>query len=132
MPTVIRKTSETLIETRRGVIRSVGWQVRSNMWSPPTDVYEYESTYIIRMEIAGMREEDFDISIQNDTVIISGSRQDLHERRAYHQMEIQSGKFETSIHMPGAVNVEQVNAEYQDGFLMITLPKAIPNRIKVK
>ena len=132
MPTVIRKTTETIIEARREILHAVGWQVRSNMWSPPTDVYENESSYIIRMEIAGMREEDFDVSIQNNTVIISGSRRDAHERRAYHQMEIQSGKFGASINLPGAINIEQTHAEYQDGFLTITLPKANPNHIKVK
>lgn len=132
MPTVIRKTRETIIEARREIIHAVGWQVRSNMWSPPTDVYENESSYIIRMEIAGMREEDFDVSIQNNTILITGSRPDAHERRAYHQMEIQSGKFETTITLPGAFNIEQTHAEYQDGFLTITLPKASPNHIKVK
>src|SRR5215510_1822209 len=97
MPTVIRKIRETMIETRRDVLHAVGLQVRSTIWSPPTDVCETEDTYIIRMEIAGMREEDFDVSIQNNIILISGSRPHPQEKFAYHQMEIPSGRFTNTI-----------------------------------
>lgn len=124
MPAVIRKTREMIIEARREIHHPVSWQVRSNMWSPPTDVYETETAYIIRMEIAGMREEDFDVSIQNNTILITGARRDTNEKRAYHQMEIQSGKFANAIDLPGTVTIEEAQAEYHDGFLTITLPKS--------
>lgn len=132
MPTVVRKTRETLMEVRREILHAVSWQVRSSVWSPPTDVYETEGTYIVRMEIAGMRDEDFEISVEDDTLYIVGSRSDLPERRAYHQMEIRFGKFATAVGLPAPVNVDQSRAEYQDGFLMVTLPKARPNQIKVE
>lgn len=132
MPTVVRKTRETLMEVRREILHAVSWQVRSSVWSPPTDVYETEGAYIVRMEIAGMRDEDFEISVEDDTLYIVGSRSDLPERRAYHQMEIRFGKFATAVGLPTPVNVDQSRAEYQDGFLMVTLPKARPNQIKVE
>jgi HSP20 family protein len=132
MPTVIRKIRETTIESRRDMLHAVSWQVRSTLWCPPTDVYETEEAHIIRMEIAGMREEDFDISIQNNTIMISGSRPHPQEKFAYHQMEIQSGKFTNIIELRSSIDVENANAEYKDGFLTITLPKAKPNHIKVK
>ncbi|NWF65538.1 MAG: Hsp20/alpha crystallin family protein [Chloroflexi bacterium] len=123
MPTVIRKSRETLMEVRRGILHAVSWQVKSNVWEPPTDVYETEEEYIVRMEIAGMREEDFDVSIQHDTLIITGNRPHFPARRAYYQMEIRSGRFATVIELPGHVNVDRALAEYQDGFLTIALPK---------
>ena len=123
MPTVIRKTRETLMEVRRGILHSVSWQVKSSVWDPPTDVYETEEAYVVRMEIAGMREENFEVSVQNDTLYIMGFRPDYPARRAYHQMEIRSGKFATVIGLPGPVNIDNALAEYQDGFLTITLPK---------
>jgi HSP20 family protein len=132
MPTVVRKTRETFMEVRREILHAVSWQVRSSVWSPPTDVYETEGAYIVRMEIAGMRDEDFEISVEDDTLYIVGSRSDLPERRAYHQMEIRFGKFATAVGLPAPVNVDQSRAEYQDGFLMVTLPKARPNQIKVE
>jgi HSP20 family protein len=126
MPTVIRKTRETLMEVRRGVLHAVSWQVKSSVWDPPTDVYETVESYVVRMEIAGMREEDFDVSVQDDTLFILGFRPHFPAKRAVHQMEIRSGKFSTVIALPGPVDVDHALAEYQDGFLTINLPKESP------
>lgn len=128
MPTVIRKTRETLMDTRRGILHAVSWQVKSSAWDPPTDVYETGEAYVVRMEIAGMREENFEVSIQSDTLYIIGYRPDFPARRAYHQMEIRSGKFASAVTLPGPVDADRALAEYQDGFLTITLPKEQENR----
>ncbi|CAG1004288.1 Spore protein SP21 [Anaerolineales bacterium] len=128
MPTIVRKSGTTLMETRREVLHAVSWHVRANIWSPPTDVYETEKAYIARVEIAGMREDDFEVLIEGDTLLISGSRPDLTERRAYQQMEIRFGKFSTSVNLPGPINMEQARVEYKDGFLTIVIPKATPGQ----
>lgn len=120
------------MEARREILHAVSWQVRSNVWSPPTDEYETEIAYVVRVEIAGMREEDFEVLLENDTLLISGSRSDFPDRRAYQQMEIRFGKFATSVNILGPVDVDQAHAEYKDGFLTIVLPKATPNQIKVE
>ena len=132
MPTIVRKTSTTLLETRREILHAVSWQVRSSVWSPPTDVYETEEAHVVRVEIAGMREDAFEVSLENDTLLISGTRPDFTERRAYQQMEIRFGKFSTAINLPGPVNIERARAEYKDGFLTVVLPKAKSNQIKVE
>ena len=132
MPTIVRKSSTTLLETRREILHAVSWQVRSNVWSPPTDVYETEEAYVVRVEIAGMREDDFEVLLENNTLLISGSSPDFTERRAYQQMEIRFGKFSTALHLPGPVNIERARAEYKDGFLTVVLPKATPNQTKVE
>jgi HSP20 family protein len=132
MPTIVRKSSTTFLETRREILHAVSWQVRSSVWSPPTDVYETDEAYVVRVEIAGMREDDFEVLLENNTLLITGSRPDLTERRAYQQMEIRFGKFSTAINLPGTVNTEQARAEYKDGFLTIVLPKATPNQTKVE
>lgn len=123
MPTIVRKSNVALMEVRRDVLHSVSWHVRSAVWSPPTDAYETDKAYIVRVEIAGMREEDFEVTIENHTLHISGSRPDAPARRAYHQMEIRFGKFATSVGLPIPVDVEASRAEYKDGFLTVTLPK---------
>ncbi len=131
MPTVIRKSVATLMESRREILHAVSWQVRSNAWSPPTDEYETEEAYVVRMEIAGMHEDDFEVSLENNTLLISGSRlDDLPERRAYQQMEIRFGKFSSAISLPGPVNSEQAHAEYKDGFLVVVLPKTDQNKVE--
>jgi HSP20 family protein len=132
MPTVRRKSSTMIMEARREILHAVSWQVRSNIWSPPTDEYETEEAYVVRVEIAGMREDDFEVLLENDTLLISGSRSDFPDRRAYQQMEIRFGKFATSVSIPNPVNVDQARAEYKDGFLTVVLPKVTPNQIKVE
>jgi HSP20 family protein len=132
MPAIVRKSGPVLVDYRREILHAVSWQVRSNLWSPPTDGYETGDAYIVRVEIAGMREDDFEVVLENNTLLISGSRPDLPERRAYHQMEIRFGKFSTAIDIPGPVNVDDAFAEYKDGFLLVKLPKVKPNQIKVE
>lgn len=106
--------------------------VRPHLWRPPTDMIETEDKYIVRAEIAGMNEADFTISIDQNLLTVAGVRPDpLGERRAYHQMEISYGEFLTQVELPGNIATEQVEAEYQDGFLKVTLPKAQPKQIRV-
>ena len=123
MPTIVRKSVSAVTETRREILHTVSWHVRSSIWSPPTDVYETEENYVIKVEVAGMRDEDFDVAFENNILMISGYRSDLNERRAYHQMEIRFGKFEIAVEIPVIVDIEKAIAEYKDGFLVILLPK---------
>ena len=123
MPTIVRKSFSAITETRRDVLHAISWHVRSSIWSPPTDVYETEENYVIKVEIAGMRDEDFDVAFENNILMITGYRTDLNERRAYHQMEIRFGRFEIAVEIPVTVDMDKATAEYKDGFLMILLPK---------
>jgi HSP20 family protein len=124
MPTIVRKISSTVTETRREILHAVSWHVRSSLWSPPTDVYETEENYVTKVEIAGMRDEDFDVAFANNVLMISGYRSDLNERRAYHQMEIRFGRFEIAVEVPVPVDIDNATAEYKGGFLTILLPKS--------
>ena len=123
MPTVVRKSIPAILETRREIFHTISWQVRSSVWTPPTDLYEIEDGLVVKMEIAGMRDEDFEVAFENNILMISGNRPDLNERRAYHQMEIRFGKFEIAVEIPVKINMEKATAGYQDGFLVIMLPK---------
>jgi HSP20 family molecular chaperone IbpA len=97
--------------------------VAQNSWSPPTDICESEYMLTVRMEIAGMNKSDFSINLDQSKLTISGSRVDNNPHGAFHQMEIHSGRFLVAVCLPSSINTSQVSAEYQDGFLTITLPK---------
>ena len=131
MPTIIRKSLPAIVEARREIYHAINWHVHASVWVPPTDIYETEENFIVRVEIAGMKDEDFEIAVENNVLMISGNRPDLNERRAYHQMEIRFGKFEIAVEIPVPVKIESAAAEYKDGFLMIQLPKTNPKTIKV-
>ena len=132
MPTIVRRSLPTMIETRREIFHAVSWQVSSSGWNPPTDVFETEDNLIVRVEIAGMKDADFEVAIENRILMISGHRSEPNERRAYHQMEIRFGKFEIAVEIPVPVEIERSVAEYKDGFLVVQLPKASPKHIEVK
>ncbi len=133
MPTVIRRTETvTVTEKRREVSRTVGWQVTSSVWSPPTDVYETDVDFVVRVEVAGIRETDLDVSFENGILTIDGVRPDVTEHRAYHQMEIHFGKFSTAIGVPGPIDLDNSVAEYKDGFLIVRMPKAKLSNVKIE
>jgi HSP20 family protein len=108
------------------------FQHRQGVWKPLTDVYENEEAIVVRVEIGGMREEDFSIFLEERHLLIQGNRSDTLERRAYYQMEIPYGEFSTEIELPLPVTAEGVTAVYRDGFLRIVLPKARSHLIHIK
>ncbi len=128
------KGKDNLPEKRRMMLETVNWQIRvqAYIWSPPTDLFENEQNYIVRVEIPGMRQQDFSVTLENNLLTISGVRPDTPERRAYYQMEVRFGEFSTTVAIPGPVNVEDSAAEYEDGFLVVTLPKSAPSKISIK
>jgi HSP20 family protein len=132
MPTIVRKSNMSIMENRREVLHAVSWHVQSSMWSPPTDLFEAQDAYVVRVEIAGMREEDFIVALEKDVLNISGSRSEPTSPRAYHQMEIRFGRFATAVMLPGPVEADAAEAEYKNGFLTVLLPKPKPKQTKVE
>ena len=104
---------------------------RSNLWRPPTDVYETEEAFVVLVEVAGMRGLEFSVSLERQALSIRGVRGDAGAMRAYHQMEIAYGQFETVVRIPVAVEAAEIEATYGDGFLRVVLPKARPKRIPI-
>jgi HSP20 family protein len=115
-------------------MNAIGWQVgiHSYAWSPPTDVYETDASFIVRLEVAGMRQSDFSIDVEDNFLIISGVRSESPERRTYHQMEIRFGEFSTAIELPAGADVSKAQADYEDGFLNVVMPKIKPTTLKIK
>jgi HSP20 family molecular chaperone IbpA len=101
------------------------------VWRPPTDVYETDTCVIVKVEIAGMEERDFAISLDARELTISGIRRDPASKLGYQQMEILYGHFETHVHLPWAIDPDQIEATYRNGFLQVQLPKAKPHQVPV-
>lgn len=111
------------------------WQVspQRQAWRPPTDVYETENDYVIEMDVAGMRREDFQIALQGRRVYIVGIRHAPRgELRAYHQMEINTGEFRAVVDLPDAVEVGEALATYEAGSLRVLIAKGRPRRVDVR
>ena len=105
---------------------------RQRAWRPLTDVFENEESIVVRVEIGGMREDDFSVVLEEQHLIIEGNRADILERRAFYQLEIPYGDFSTEVDLPVPVTSEGIEAVYRDGFLKIIFPKARSHLIKAK
>ena len=101
------------------------------IWRPPTDVYETDDCVVVKVEIAGMDEQDFTISLSANKLVVSGVRRDPAAKLGYQQMEILYGHFETAVHLPRAIDVDKIEATYQNGFLNVRLPRAKPRQVPV-
>ncbi|UCC64510.1 MAG: Hsp20/alpha crystallin family protein [Anaerolineae bacterium] len=104
---------------------------RYQTWHPPTDVYETDQQYVVQVEIAGMKESDFSISLSERTLVVAGFRDDPAAKQACHQIEIGYGEFRSEVALPGPVNDGGVEATYEDGFLRIVLPKRPVRKVPV-
>ena len=100
-------------------------------WCPPTDVYETDDYVVVKVEIAGVDEDDFSISLDNKRLVISGVRHDAGAKVGYQQMEILYGDFETQVRLNRAIEEEKIEATYQNGFLSVRMPKAKPRHVPV-
>lgn len=105
--------------------------IRSHVWQPPTDVYEFEGSIFVRVEIAGLQENDISLVLDGKYLMIKGNRADKSEGRGYHQMEIRFGEFLSEVDLPHHVDVDNVSAIYINGFLIIELPPQKPSRVIV-
>jgi len=94
-------------------------------WSPPCNVYETEEHIRVLVEIAGMCREALDVRIEDDRLILRGTRAAPEENfhGNYQQMEIAFGEFELELPLPSPVDAEHAKAWYQNGFLHVILPK---------
>lgn len=98
---------------------------RHCVWRPPTDVYETADAAVVKVEIAGVDEDEFRISFADNVLTVAGVRQPQEsERRAYQQMEVWAGPFRTKAYIPWQVDADAIEARYADGFLVVRLPKA--------
>src|ERR1043166_5999941 len=93
-------------------------------WVPNTDVYVTEGSLVIKVELAGMRREDLELTIEGNRLKISGQRPDgcRAAKCKFLVMEINYGEFESIIELPAGYDLSEAKAAYQNGFLRIDVP----------
>ena len=90
------------------------------------EVEETEKDIVVRVEVPGMEKEDCHITIEGNTLYLSGEKRFERETHdsTYHVMERAYGAFQRSIPLPQNVDIDQAEASYKNGVLMVRLPKA--------
>ena len=94
-------------------------------WVPNTDVYATEGSLVIKVELAGMRKEDLELTVEGNRLKISGQRPDgcRAPKCTFLVMEINYGVFESIIEVPAGYDLSQAEASYQNGFLRVDVPE---------
>jgi HSP20 family protein len=106
-------------------------------FAPRYDLTETDKEYLIRFDLPGMKSEDFNIEIREGELRITGERKSVatEEGKGYRHLGCRYGRFEERIPLDLPVKADQVQAQYKDGVLAITVPKdksVQPKRIEVK
>lgn len=97
----------------------------SILWHPPTDAYETEQEFVVRMDLAGVRRDDLKIHVVEGHLLIQGIRRDVVPpgKKHFYKMEITMGPFERRVPLPRSADISSVQATYRDGILEIRCSK---------
>ena len=95
-------------------------------WAPPIEVFEKEDKFVVKADLHGMKREEIEVSVVGDTLTIKGERKSETEVKEedYYCCERAYGGFLRSITVPTAVDIEKIEASYENGVLEVSLPKA--------
>lgn len=112
-------------------------------WAVPLDVVETPDQYLVKVSVPGLRPDDLDITYTNGTLSIRGEVKDdlpLEDKEhkqemRYHLRERRFGSFQRSLVLPGSVQADKIEAQYESGILTLVLPKTEeikPKRIAIR
>ena len=102
------------------------------MINPHFDISETEKEYIISGEIPGIDVKDLNVTFNDGIITIKGEKKKETEEKEenYHCIERHYGSFERSFRVPDKVKTDELDANYKDGVLKLTLPKAEVSEVK--
>jgi HSP20 family protein len=106
-------------------------------FSPNVDIVEHDAMFEINVSLPGMRKDDINIEMEDNTLTISGERKHEAEdkSRRYHLVETRYGKFSRSFTLPRNINRDSIKATMKDGILRLEVEKsedAVSRRIQIK
>lgn len=122
----VTKVSSTVHFVSRSSAVSSRGSAASGHWVPNTDVYSTDDGLVIKVELAGMKSENLEITVEGNRLRISGTRPDgcRAPKCNFLVMEISYGPFESVIELPPAYDLTGAKACYMNGFLRIDVPEA--------
>jgi HSP20 family protein len=97
-------------------------------WTPPVDLYETASDFVLTAELPGLTRDKIDIHAEDSRIVIRGARLPGPDRdiptEQFHRVERGHGHFSRAFSLPEAIDVDAVTADLKDGILTVTIPKA--------
>ena len=98
---------------------------QANVWQPLVDVYRTRSGWLIKYELAGVRPEDVNLSINGACLTLRGVRRDscIEENWCHYRMEISYSHFERTVELPADLERAQLTTEFRHGMLLVRVEK---------
>ena len=111
-------------------------EVSPRAWVPPVDIGETEDSLVLKAELPGIKPDDVEIRVEDNTLYLKGERKFEKEVKEenLHRVERSYGTFSRSFALPSSIDSDKVKAEYQNGVLTLTMPKSEegkPKTIKI-
>lgn len=131
----LRDSVDRVFEETFGRLRGDGFE----FWTgrPALNMFETDTTITIEIPLPGVKLEDVTVTISNGMLTIKGerrSKEELKDEQFIHR-EVRYGSFERSVLLPDNVDVDNADAEFEDGVLHVKLPKTAtvePKRLEIK
>jgi HSP20 family protein len=106
-------------------------------WAPAVDIQETDEAFVLEVDLPGLKREDIDLALEEDTVTITGERkrEESNEENGARRTERRYGRFQRAFRIPDGFENDKVEGQYTDGVLRVVLPKrqeAKRKRIEVK
>jgi HSP20 family protein len=103
---------------------------------PPVDIFEDENKLVLKIEIPGIRQEDIDVRLENNTLTVKGERnfQSEGKEENFHRVERRYGSFYRAFTLPNTIDQNTIKADYEAGVLKIELHKRAetkPRQVKI-
>ena len=93
------------------------------LWCPAADVYRSRDGWIVKVDLAGVKPADVEVTVDGDLLRINGSRRDATcgEGISHYQLEITYSRFEKMIRFPRSIQQASIDQDYRDGLLILQL-----------
>jgi HSP20 family protein len=94
------------------------------IWAPPADVTETDDTYVVEIEVPGVRREDIDVELNGNELIVTGELKEQERKGLLRRKTRRVGEFEYRVLLPGDIHDHGVEASLANGVLTVRVPKA--------
>jgi HSP20 family protein len=92
-------------------------------WCPSADVHRGQDVWLVKFDLAGVRAEDIELSVQGRQLRVGGVRRDvsLLDNQQVYSMEIAYNRFRRSVELPFDLTDAEIRSEYRDGMLLVLI-----------
>ena len=129
-------TLDTLLALQDAMDRSMkadyfGMNTTSRGVFPTVNLFEQEDNLMLVAELPGIQKENLKLEVKNNLLRLAGERKiEYGKDLSIHRRERRSSEFDRTLRLPFAVNAEKIKAEYKNGLLAVTLPRAEADKPK--